>query len=230
VAELIGTFVLVLFVTMILAVSNGMGVTDWAVIGLVHAFVLMTLVQTLGGTSGAHFNPAVTTALAAIRKISPSDAVTYICLQLTGGILGTLVTRLVLSDEGKPIDYGATKVSDRLLQGKPLPALVCEIVGTFVLMWAIMGVAVNERGARDWAGLTIGAALGLAVMVFGPLSGGSFNPARSLGPAVVGSTFQDFWIYVVGPLVGALLAAFGYRALVLSPQHREGVSPVDKLA
>jgi glycerol uptake facilitator protein len=212
--------------------DGGIGYVDWTVIGLVHAFLLMMLIQTLGGTSGGHFNPAVTTALAALRKISPADAVTYVCLQLTGGILGALVTRLLFSDEGKPGHYGATTVSEKVLQGKPLPGLVCEVIGTFVLMWAIMGVAVNERGARDWAGFVIGATLGFAVMVFGPVTGAGFNPARSLGPAIVSGhgAWADFWIYIVGPLVGAALAAFAYKAIVLDPQDREGVRPVDKLA
>ena len=231
-AEFIGTLFLVFFITAVLTVSVGLGYNDFAVIGLLHAFVLMMLIQTLGGTSGGHFNPAVTTALAALRKISAADAVTYICLQISGGILGAGLTRLLFLDEGKGGHYGATTISDKILQGKPLPGLVCEVIGTFVLMWAIMGVAVNERGARDWAGFVIGATLGFAVMVFGPVTGAGFNPARSIGPAIVSfhGAWSDFWIYIVGPVVGALLAAFAYRAIVLDPQDREGVRPVDKLA
>jgi aquaporin NIP len=78
-----------------------------------------------------------------------------------------------------------------------------------------MAVAVNPRGEKQFAGLVIGGALGLAVMVVGPATGAGLNPARWLGPALASGHYSDFWIYLVGPLVGALLAAFGYRALVL---------------
>jgi len=232
VAEFIGTFLLVFFVTAIVTVNSagGLGVTDFAVIGLVHAFILAMLVYTLGGTSGAHFNPAVTAALAAIRKISPLDALVYVLVQLSGGVAGALVCKLLLLDEGRGTHYGATTVSEKFLQGRALPGLLAEVIGTFVLMWAIMGCAVNPRGERAWAGWTIGATLGFAVMTLGPLSGASFNPARSFGPAIVSGVYSDFWIYVVGPLTGALLAAFVYRFVVIWPADRVGRRPIDTLS
>jgi glycerol uptake facilitator protein len=230
-AEFIGTLLLVFFVCSIVSVNSkdGLGFTDWAVIGLAHFFVLALLVYTLGGTSGAHFNPAVTTALAAIRKIAIGDAVIYILVQLSGAIAGALLCKVLLLDEGRAGHYGATTVSDQFLQGKALPGLLSEVIGTFVLMWAIMGCAVNPRGQREWAGLVIGVALGLGVMTLGPLSGAGFNPARSFGPALVGNEFSNFWIYIVGPLLGALLAAFTYKLVVLDPAHRAGRSPKDTL-
>jgi MIP family channel proteins len=199
------------------------------VIGLVHVFVLALLVYSLGHTSGAHFNPAVTLALTALRRIAPLDALIYILVQLAGAVAATLVTKAILMDEGAAAKYGATTVSEKFLQGKPLGGLVIEIIGTFVLMWAIMTFAVNPRGQREWAGLGIGMALGLAVMVFAPVDGAGFNPARSFGPAIVAGEFADFWIYVIGPIVGALLAAFGYVYLVLNPQERIAQAPIDTL-
>jgi glycerol uptake facilitator-like aquaporin len=92
-----------------------------------------------------------------------------------------------------------------------------------------MTFAVNERGLRDWAGLGIGMALGLAVMVFAPLDGAGFNPARSFGPAIVSGEFADFWVYVIGPVIGAVLAAFGYVYLVLKPQERLTKAPIETL-
>jgi glycerol uptake facilitator-like aquaporin len=92
-----------------------------------------------------------------------------------------------------------------------------------------MGVAVNPRGERAWAGWVIGIALGVAVMVFAPLDGAGFNPARSFGPAIVSGHWTDFWIYVVGPVVGALAAAFGYRTVVLDPADRVAQRPMDTL-
>jgi MIP family channel proteins len=237
VAELVGTFLLVLFIGLILvdagSATGVVGYKDILMVGVVHALVLMMLVQTLGSTSGAHFNPAVTTALAAIRKIAPVDAGIYICMQLVGGVLAALVVKLIVHDPGAAVHYGAPSVSDAL-HGKNFTGMLCELIGTFVLMWSIMGVAVNPRGARDWAGLVIGGTLGFAVMVFAPLTGAGLNPARSFGPALVGDHFVDAWtfifVYVIGPLLGALIAAVAYRQLVLAPQDRlPGERPIDKL-
>lgn len=251
VAEALGTFALVLAVSLIVTIhsGDGLGVTDWAVIGLVHVFVLAMLIYSLGGTSGAHFNPAVTLALLAGRKIKPPDALIYIVCQLVGAVLAALVVKLLLKDEGNSVNYGATGISDappapEAVPGQPAPAsqgadflggsvlggLVAEMLATFFLMWAIMAVAVDPRGPRSVAGWVIGATLGAMVMLFGPLTGGSLNPARSFGPALVGGEFEDFWVYVIGPVVGAVLAYMVYTALVLRPEHREpGERPVDHL-
>jgi MIP family channel proteins len=225
VAEFLGTFLLVLFITLILAVNSqaGLGFTDFAVIGLLHAFVLMMLIASLGGASGAHFNPAVTTTLAVLRKIKPSDAAIYIVVQLAGGVAAALVTKLLLLDEGQAGHYGATTVSD-MLSGKTGAGFLAELIGTFVLMWAIMGTAVNPRADRSWAPWVIGATLGFAVMTLGPLTGAGFNPARSFGPALVGGAFDGAGtfvvVYVLGPVIGALLAGLAYSAVVLGPQER----------
>jgi MIP family channel proteins len=231
VAEFIGTFFLVLFICSVICVNSagGLGFIDYSVIGLVHVFVLAVMIYALGSTSGAHFNPAVTLALAVKRQIAWLDAVIYWLIQLAAAVAAALVTKLLLLDEGRDVDYGATTISDKFLQGKPLGALLVEIIGTFVLMWAIMTFAVNPRGERDWAGLGIGMALGLGVMVFAPLDGAGFNPARSFGPAVVSGEFADFWVYVIGPAIGAVLAAFAYTFVVLDPQERLAKAPIDTL-
>jgi MIP family channel proteins len=231
VAEFIGTFFLVMFITTIVCVNSagGLGVTDFAVIGLVHAFVLAMLIYTLGGTSGAHFNPAVTAALAALRKISISDAIIYWLLQLSGGVAGALVTKALLLDEGSGALYGTPTVSAKFLQGRAFPGVIAEVIGTFVLMWAIMGTMVNPRGDRAWAGWVVGSTLGFAVMALAPLTGAGFNPARWFGPAIVSGHFNNAWLYVVGPIAGALLAAFIYKLVVLAPQNRVPVAPIDKL-
>jgi MIP family channel proteins len=228
VAEFVGTFLLVLFIVFIVTDRQVLNVTDWAVIGLVHLLVLMLLVNALGGTSGAHFNPAVTATLTALRKITPADALIYVILQLAGGVAAALVAKAVLTDEGDVVNYAATAVSSNTTK---LGGFICEVIGTFTLMWAIMAAAVNPRAPRAWAGLMIGGALGLGVMAFGPLSGAGFNPARSFGPAVVSGEFGGagtfLLVYVLGPVVGAFLAGVGYTALVLRPQADEyGVDDV----
>jgi MIP family channel proteins len=226
VAEFIGTFFLVFFICTILSVANGFRVVDYAVIGLLHAFLLAFLIYTLGGTSGAHFNPAVTVTLAAQRKIGSVDAVIYIIVQLAGAVAGALVTKLLLDEEGRGVNYGATTLQP-FIAGEPGLGLIAEFLGTFVLMWAIMGVAVNPRGERSWAGLVIGMTLGFGVMAIGPLTGAGFNPARSFGPALVSGEWADFWIYIVGPLLGATLSGLVYLFLVIRPG--EGVRPIDTL-
>ena len=232
-AEFIGTFALVFFVTMVvvLYVVPAPAFTDFSVIGLVHVLVLFFLIQTLAIISGAHFNPAVTVALAAIRQIGPVDALIYVVSQLAGGVAGALLTKALLLDEGEALRYGAPQVSSRIDEDMVLGA-IAEGTGTFFLMFAIVGVAVNPRGLRDWAGLVIGGTLGLAVMVLAPLTGAGLNPARSFGPALVANDFGgagDFIVvYVVGPIVGALLAAFAYSWLFLLPGMKgvEGMEPV----
>lgn len=233
--ELIGTFLLVFFVTLVVSVvAGGSPSPDFAVIGLVHFALLAFLIYTLGDLSGAHFNPAVTLALLTLRKISPRNAAIYVVVQLVGGLLGALLTRALVPDAGDKVAYGATLVSDRLLAGGTLGAFVVELMATFALMWAIMGVAVNPRGRDEFAGLIIGATLGFAVMVVAPLTGASLNPARSFGPAVVSGEFGGLGTfvvaYVLGPVLGALAAATIYQALVIGPQERLGdTRPVDLL-
>lgn len=238
-AEFIGTFALVFFVTAVVtlfvvppaAPGAPAPFIDWSVIGLVHAFVLFMLIQTLAIISGAHFNPAVTIALTAIRQIKVPDAGIYILAQLSGALLGALLTKALLSDEGDAVNYGATLVGERL-DGDVFPGMVAELVGTFFLVWAIVGVAVNPAAARDWAAFVIGATLGLIVMVIGPLTGAGLNPARSFGPAVVSGEFGgagDFLlVYVAGPVVGALLAATVYFYMFILPGKKgaEGMGPV----
>jgi glycerol uptake facilitator protein len=242
VAEFIGTFALVMFIT--LAVSEFVAApvaatpttpavqpfVDWSVIGLVHTFALFFLIQTIAVVSGAHFNPAVTAAMTAIRQIRVIDGAIYIVVQLAGGVAGALVTKLILNnlDNAKAVNYGAPSVSDAL-DGKAGLGMLVEGIGTFFLVWAIVGVAVNPAAFREWAGLVIGATLGLAVFVGGALTGGSFNPARAFGPDLVSGNWDHFLlVYLLAPLIGALLAAFVYFRMFVLPGKKGplGMGPV----
>jgi MIP family channel proteins len=235
IAEFIGTLLLVFFVTAVVSLfvsPDPTRFTDFTVVGLVHAFLLFGLIQTLAVISGAHFNPAVTAAMTALRQIKPPDAVIYIVAQLAGAVAGALLTKALLLDEGKAVNYGATTVSQRILDGEILPGMVVEAVGTFFLVWVIVGVAVNPRATKEWAALAIGAALGMGVMVLAPLTGAGFNPARSFGPAIVsgewGGADTFLLVYVLAPVIGALVAGLLYFVLVETPGKREpgGIEPV----
>jgi glycerol uptake facilitator protein len=238
IAEFVGTLLLVLFITAAVSLyvtspsaQNPNPFIDFSVIGLVHVFVLFGLIQTLALISGAHFNPAVTAVMTLLRQISVVDAAIYIVAQLGGAVAGALITKLLLEDEGKGVNYGAVAVSSRL-NGDILPGMAVEALGTFFLVWVIVGVAVNPRATKDWAALAIGAALGMAVMVFAPLTGAGFNPARAFGPAIVsgewGGTDTFLLVYVLAPVIGALVAGFLYFVLVIAPGKRGvgGVEPV----
>ena len=238
IAEFVGTLLLVFFITAAVSIYvaeptrvNPNPFIDFSVIGLVHVFVLFVLIQTLAVVSGAHFNPAVTVALTALRQIKPPDAAIYVVAQLAGGVGGALLTKAILLDEGKAENYGATAVSD-LIDGKIFPGMVVEALGTFFLLWAIIGVAVNPRAAKDWAAFAIGGALGMAVMVFAPLTGAGFNPARAFGPALVsgewGGADTFLLVYVVAPLIGALVAVFLYLQILAEPGAKGvgGAEPV----
>jgi glycerol uptake facilitator protein len=225
VAELVGTFFLVFAICTVVTLfvaTTGQAQTgsDYAVVGLVHGLVLFMLIMTFGEVSGGHFNPAITIAAAALRRIDPLDAVVYILAQLSGGVLGALLVKGLLLDEGRPSHYGAVDVSP-LLGGNFAGAIV-EAIGTFLLVLAVCAVALNPRARREWAPLTIGLTLGFAVMFLGPLTGGSFNPARWFGPALIGDFWGGVWPYLVGPLVGCLVAAGIYRFVIAGPQYALG--------
>jgi MIP family channel proteins len=232
VAEIVGTFLLVFFVCGVITVGAAPKgpALDLAGLGLLHALILMVLVYALGATSGAHFNPAVTTALWSIRKISTANALVYFVCQAIGAILGALVVSLLFHDLGKGVHFGAATINGDVLQGgAPWRGLIAEALGTFMLMWAVMALAVNPRGNAAFAGLGIGGALGLAVMIFGPATGAGLNPARWLGPAIASGTYTDAWVYILGPVIGAVLAALGYRALVLEARGLPAQRPKDEL-
>jgi MIP family channel proteins len=222
------------FIALVVTVNSegGIGYTDLAVVGLVQAFALMMIVATIGGASGAHVNPAVTIALMALRKIAPVDAAIYVLVQIAGAVLAVLVVKLMIQDgSADAANFGAPAVGQNFLDGKAAAGFLGEALGTFALMWAIMGVAVNPTAAKEWAPLVIGATLGLAVFVLAPMTGGSFNPARAFGPALIAGQLSDggtfLLVYVVGPIAGALAAAFAYQAAILGDRPSE--RPIDKL-
>jgi len=230
-AELIGTFLLVFFVpgVVVLFVSTGEQAqfgSDFAVIGLVHAFLLFGLIVMFGIASGGHFNPAVTLAVLAIRRISAMDAAIYMLAQLSGGVLGALLCKGLLLDEGRATNYGATQVS--ALLGGDFQGMIIEAIGTFCLVLVILAAVFSKKSVKDWAPLAIGVTLGFIVMVGGPLDGGSFNPARWFGPALVSGEWGGVWLYIVGPIVGAL-AAVGVFKFVLEPGGPAPTEPPERV-
>jgi MIP family channel proteins len=228
VAELVGTLLLTFAICTVVVLyvatsANAQSGSDFAVVGLVHGFVLFALIITLGAASGGHFNPAITLGAAILRRIDPVDAAVYILAQLSGGVLGALLVKGLLLDEGRASHYGAATVSP-LLGHEYLGAIV-EGIGTFLLVLAVCATAFNPRARREWAPLAIGLTLGLDVMIFGPLTGSAVNPARWFGPALIGNDFGGTWPYLVGPAVGAVVAALMYRFVIAGGQYALGPEP-----
>jgi MIP family channel proteins len=228
VAELVGTFFLVFVITSVvtLYVATGQQAqfgSDFAVVGLAQGLVLFALLAVLVGVSGGHFNPAVTVAAAALRRIDPVDAVVYILAQLSGGVLGALLTKGLLLDEGRAGHYGAVQVTP-LLSGN-FAGFVVEALGTFLLVLAVLAVAMNDRARREWGPLAVGFTLAFLIMVFAPLTGGAFNPARWFGPGLIGEEFGGVWPYLVGDILGGLLAAGFFVFVIVGGQRSEGAAP-----
>ena len=226
VAEFLGTFVLVFAITLAVTLfisAQGTG-SDWAVVGLVHAFVLFMLVASLGVISGGHFNPAVTIAATFLRKINPADGALYVFAQLLGGMAGAFVTKLVISDPvGKTVNFGAVGLNKGLLGGSgDWTGLIVEALGTFFLVWAVVALAMSPKTPKEWAPLVIGVTLGFGVMIAGPLTGGALNPARWFGAAVAGDQWSNWWVYLVGDIAGGLLGGLTYWYLFVEDKPAAG--------
>jgi aquaporin NIP len=173
-------------------------------VGLVFGLVIMVMVYATGHLSGAHINPAVTIAFTLTRHFPPRDASAYVVAQVAGAVAGALLLLAVWPDQ--PGELGATLPS--VGAGS---AFAYELVLTAFLMFVIMAVATDTRAVGAAAAIAIGGTVGLDALFGGPVTGASMNPARSFGPALAAGQWQDFWIYVAGPVAGAGLGALAYQ-------------------
>jgi MIP family channel proteins len=164
----------------------------------------MVLVYALGHLSGCHINPAVTAAFTLTRHFPRREAIVYVGAQLTGAALGGLTLLAIWPD--KPGNLGANAIG--ISAGS---ALIVETVLSALLMFVIMAVATDTRAVGAAAAIAIGGAVLLDILVGGGVSGASMNPARSFGPALASGAWDDFWIWVVGPLAGATIGALAYQ-------------------
>ena len=211
IAEFVGTFTLIFLGVGAGIVSSG----DIVAIALAHGLAIALMVTAVGHISGGHFNPAVTLAMLVTGRIELPEAIRYWFAQLAGAAGAALVLLATLGTSIR--DAGVNVGTPGIGAGFDAKnALVAEIVGTFFLVFVIFGVAVDKRGTfKILAGLPIGLMITADILALGGVSGGAVNPARWFGPAVVSGHFDDFWIWIVGPAIGALLAAFVYDNLLL---------------
>jgi glycerol uptake facilitator protein len=228
IAESLGTALLVLFGagSVVAALRTGDGTLDYPGLGMVafsFAFVIAVAIFAFGTTSGAHINPAVTIALTARGRFPAAEAGPYILAQVVGAVVGALLILAAFGDPAVDAGLGTTTLGPGISVAR---GIVAEAIGTFLLITAVFALAVDKRGPPGWAGLGIGLSVAAAILVVGPLTGASLNPARTFGPLFVltlwdGSTnWGDLWAYIVGPIVGGVLAAYAYD-LVARPREAE---------
>jgi len=219
-AEAIAAFALV-FAGCGAAVSDSVydGTLGQVGVALTFGLVVMAMIYATGHLSGAHINPAVTLAFTLTRHFPAREAAAYVAAQCAGAIAGALALLAVWPDQ--PAQLGATVPAAGIGAGS---ALVYELLLTAILMFTIIAVATDTRAVGAAAAIAIGGAVGLDALFGGPVTGASMNPARSLGPAIAAWEWRDFWVYVVGPVAGAMLAAFAYQT-IRGPATRESATP-----
>ncbi|HET7329066.1 MAG TPA: aquaporin [Nocardioidaceae bacterium] len=212
-AETVGTFMFtfsgtatVLAIHHLRNAQSGFTAVGDIAISIAFAFGVVAAVYVVAEVSGGHINPAVTIALAAVGRFPWRMVPGYVLAQLTGAVLAALMNWLMFPGLREPLILGSTQPGPGIAWWV---AGVTEFVITMVLMIVVMATAVFERapGGASQAGLAIGLWVGAAIFLALPVSGGSLNPARTLGPDIVAMQFPYWWVYVLGPVAGAVAGA-----------------------
>ncbi len=199
IAEFIGTFILIFCGTGAMVVNEVTGGSVTHVgIGITWGLIVMAMIYAFGEISGAHFNPAVSIAFAYAKKFSWKEVPKYIIAQILGAFAASLVMLFLFP---KSQFLGATIPSVDV--GR---AFVLELLLTFFLMVTIINVSTGSKEIGVVAGIAIGAVVLLEALFAGPITNASMNPARSLAPNIVSGNINGLWLYVVAPILGALLA------------------------
>ncbi len=215
-AEFLGTAILVFFAAGSVMVSSLLGhLPGAAVSGASSGLALMILIWSFAGISGAHFNPALTLTLVAFGDFPRGRAAGYILAQLAGSAAAGAILFMILGPQGSmgaPLPNGAAGIT-------PIDAFLIECFLSFVMMLVIRGSLAAKEPLCQFAALPIGAIVGVEVLVMGPVAGAAMNPARAFGPYLFLGAWQTFWIYVIGPVIGIMIAALLWNWL-RQPQGR----------
>ncbi|PON67306.1 Major intrinsic protein [Trema orientale] len=217
-AEVIATYLLV-FATCGAAAISGNDQRRVSQLGasVAGGLIVTVMIYTVGHISGAHMNPAVTLAFAAVRHFPLKEVPLYWAAQLTGAISASFTLLGVLH----PIKrLGTTSPS-----GSDGQALAMEIVVTFTMMFVTSAVATDTKAVGELAGIAVGSSVCITSILAGPVSGGSMNPARTLGPALASNHYKAIWVYFVGPVIGTLLGAWTYRIIRVSDKPAHAMTP-----
>ena len=215
-AEVVGTFLFFFIGAGAVVLQDYLGLLGGSGGGLLgvalaHGLVLGVLVSALGAVSGGHFNPAVTVGVWIAGRISSDRAVMYVVAQLAGSVLAGLALRAIFTESAwGPSHIGTPALGTGI---GPVAGIAIEAIMTMVLLFAVFGTAIDPRAPKI-GGLAIGLAITADILFGGPLTGAAMNPARWFGPAVASGTFDNFYVWIIGPLVGAAVAAAIYRGIL----------------
>lgn len=208
-AEAIGTFLFFFIAAGAALVATGDPASTLLIVALAHGLVLAVLVSALGAVSGAHFNPAVTLGLWAAGKIDAAKGLGYVAAQLVGAVAAGFALASFFTDVGPAVPALGEGVD-------AFKGIVLEGIMTVVLLLAVFGTAVDPRGPKV-GGLAIGLAVAADILLGGALTGAAMNPARWFGPALAAGIFDNWYVWWIGPFVGAILVALLYRYLFAPP-------------
>lgn len=206
-AESLGTFGLVFFAAgsaMVDVISGGH--LTLVGVALCSGLAVMAMIYSFVEISGAHINPAVTFGFVLTKHLYWKQASVYFIGQMGGATLASQLLKFLFGLSGG--------LGGHAPSGSPIQSLGLEVVLTFTLMFVILAIVTNQKQLTSCGGLIIGATVALGVLIGGPISGGSMNPARSFGPAIIGWTWNDHWVYWVGPFFGAGLAGIVHKNFV----------------
>jgi MIP family channel proteins len=215
--EIVGTFILVYAIASAATVYSDSGQLGVIGIGLVHALALTAIVYAIGYRSGAQVNPAVTIGLLVARKLGVKEAVLYIISQIVGAVIAAAVVYAIF---GSSMAASVTLPADRNVTR----AFVLETVMTFTLVYVVLAATTSKNyKIVPLAGVAVGFTLGFNVIFGGSITGGSLNPARSFGPALIAGNFDYHWLYWIAPIIGGIIAAGVHKGL-----HKDTDLPLAK--
>ena len=203
-AEFLGTFTLI-FLGAGAIVS---GKADLQGVALAHGLAIFVMVSAFAGISGAHFNPAVSAAMLATKRIDLQKFIYFVVAQLAGAIVGSVLLNYIY---GNSNGYGLPAIASGISTGA---GFLAEVLGTALLVFVIFGVAVDKRSvASSHPGLPIGLTITAVIFSVGPITGAALNPARWFGPALVSGNWSNSWLYIAAPIAGAVIAALTYQSI-----------------
>ncbi|HUG16177.1 MAG TPA: aquaporin [Thermomicrobiales bacterium] len=209
VVEFIGPFALVFIGVGAIISTAG---ENLIAIALAHGLAIGLLVASAGHISGGVYNPALTIGLLVTGRLPVNRAGVYVVAQLAGATVAALALKAVFfGSDIDAVNLGVPAIAPGFSVGA---GILAEAIGTFFLMFAVFGTAVDKRGAKEIAPLVIGLIITIDILAFGAVTGGAVNPSRSFGPALVQGDWTNFWVYWVGPVAGAVGAALLYHHLL----------------
>lgn len=205
ISEFIGTMILVFGGTAAISINTiSNGTVSHLGIGIVFGLLVMSLIYAIGDVSGAHMNPAVSIAFYFSKRLKLKDMIFYIIFQFLGGLVGSIINYILFFKETD--NFGMT-----MPRGSDMQSFILELILTFFLMFVIMGVATGAKEKGLMAGIAIGGVVALEAIFAGPICGASMNPVRSIAPAIVSMNFNSLWVYIVAPVLGAILGVVAYE-------------------